>query len=792
MKQSRLFVVLIFLFLFIHSANAQNILGKEISLSNKSDYICGFSQLADIDTELKNTQLLHPEIIGNLKKPSKVTVDVGDTLEFYVVDFVSNSREKISAICRHKTEKTYVFVGLEEWSSERVVQQDVDNFHQAFEVNTPPQSVDPSKGIREIEETTFGPIPNKTGDGIVYILIHDIKDDYSQSNSTSFVAGYFSPTDQSNVAISNKKDIIYVDCNPANPSSSFVLSVVAHEFQHLIHYGLDGNEVAWVNEGASEYAEALCGYPLRNPSRYLRSPDRPLTTFQYQSSNALLDYAKVALWTYYLAEKFGNSLIGDIVRNKSNSIEGIRGALNQQGIQLSVEDIFSNFVIANYADNPAIGANSYFGYIKINLPTLPNISSTHNVYPVDEKENSLQTYSSAYYRFTAPDSTAILRFDATPSSEIRPQIYVKGDIDTVSEISLESDNTGGAYNLVEIGKSASEVIMIPTSLGLNSSFKYFVTSQIEDVSPPQIISGPNESLPTRNSVTIFWETDELATSIVEYGKFVDYASSVVDTEFVSFHQVSLNDLSANTTYHYRIGSVDNKGNGPVYSTDFTFTTSTIESKQVVTVRQTHSYGNEGRNLVRSSDGTLHLLYHDIVDNRRFVYHIKTEDNGETWTQPNRIDEANFYGGMPSVAIDSLNRLHVTWHAQQLEGLNYNIYYSRSEDFGTTWTNPIQVSKSFIDDDQLYAAIAVDPSNNPHIVWNTVVGTEGNMGDVYYNYSLDGGTSWQNDKMISASTDHRCFVPTIDFTSSGKAFVFYVDGNFDQSSRKAYISKGLYG
>jgi hypothetical protein len=786
MKRKHIFIGLFLTFLFINPANSQNILGKEITISDKSNYICGFSQLVDLETELKNTQLLHPEIFGNLKKSSKVTSDVGDTLEFYTSNFVTNSREKISAVCRLKSQKTYIFVGLEEWSSEKVVQQDVDNFHEAFEISTPSNSIDPNKGIREIEETTFGPPPNKGGNGYVYILIHDIKDDYGEGNSTSYVAGYFSPTDQSNIAISNKKDLIYVDCDPSNPSGSFVLSVVAHEFQHLIHYGLDGNEVAWVNEGASEYAEVLCGYSLRDPSRYLRSPDRPLTSFQYGTADALLDYSKVALWTYYLAEKFGNSLIGDIVRNTSNSIEGIQRALNQQGITLSVEQIFSNFVVANYADNPAIGDQSYFGYININMPTLPNISNTHNVYPVDQKENSLPSFTSAYYRFKAPDSTAILRFDATPASEILPQIFTKGDIDNVTEMALETDNSGGFYRLKEIGKTASEIIMIPTSLGTNSSYKYYVTSQINDVTPPQITSGPNESLPTGNSVTIFWETDELGTSIVEYGKSTDYTLSVVDTNLVSFHQVSLGNLSANTMYHYRIGSVDNKGNGPAYSIGFSFTTSTIESKVVVSVRQSHSYGYEGRNLVRSSTGSLHLLYHELVDNRRFVFHITTEDNGENWSQPVVIDNSNFYGGMPSVAIDSLNRLHVAWHAQKLDGSNYNIYYCRSEDLGISWTNPILVSKIFTTNDQLYAAIAVDQNNNPHIVWNTVVGTESNIGDVHYNFSQDGGTSWPNDKMISNSNDHRCFVPTIDFTSDGKAWVFYVDGDFDQNTRKAYF------
>ena len=758
----------------------------QVPVVDKSGYYSGTPYIELHHEEIiRNTSLLHPELPKQLNKSAGIQHEIGDTLDFFVVDFTTNSRNKISAVCRHKTDKTYIFVGLKEWSSEKVIQNDVDQFNDAFEVKTPAHSIDPNKGIREIVETTFGQPPNKTGDGYVYILIHDIIDDYSKGNSKSYVAGYFSRTDQTNSSYSNKKDIIYVDCDPGNPSGNSVLATVSHEFQHLIHYGLDPNEASWVNEGASEYSEELCGYGLRSPSRFLQHPERSLLTFSEYKGDILVEYAKVALWTHYLGEKFGNELIRAIVRNPLHSVAGVRDALTKTGISLSFEQIFENFVVANFANNPSLGENGYWGYSKISIASLSHVSGTYQVYPVDKKQFSLPRYASAYFRFTAPDSTAILYFNGTVTGDISAQIYKTGNDESVTTIEMGQNNRG-IYPLKEIGKSVSEIILIPTSLGNSNSYDYSVTTEIEDISPPQITSGPNESLPTGSSVTIFWETDEAATSLVEYGVTSNYDMQVNNTKPVTEHQIVLKNLQQNTTYYYRIGSVDAHGNGPTFSIDFSFTTNSITSQKVRTVKQTHSFGYQGRNLVRDSRGVLHLIYHEVDGSRRFVFHIQSADGGDNWSAPVQIDDTNYYGGMPSAAIDKLNRIHVAWHAKKTSGSDYSIYYCRSDDGGNSWSAPVTVSKTVTGKDQLYAAIAIDKQNNPHIVWNTVEYSDKNEGDIYHNFSLDGGDSWQTDKRISTSDEHLCFVPTIDFTSTGTAFVFYADGDFEQASRKVYF------
>ena len=51
-----------------------------------------------------------------------------------------------------------------------------------------------------------------------------------------------------------------VHVNSTNPGSAYMLGVMAHEFQHLIHYVADPDEDSWINEAMSELAMSVSGY----------------------------------------------------------------------------------------------------------------------------------------------------------------------------------------------------------------------------------------------------------------------------------------------------------------------------------------------------------------------------------------------------------------------------------------------------------------------------------------------------------------------------------------------------
>jgi hypothetical protein len=91
-----------------------------------------------------------------------------------------------------------------------------------------------------------------------------------------------------------------------------------------------------------------------------------------------------------------------------------------------------------------------------------------------------------------------------------------------------------------------------------------------DTNAPTILNIQAEDI-TPTSVGIVWVTDELATSIVQYGLTTSYSNAVTNSARVINHSMALTGLSPETLYHYRVRSVDAAGNMRT-SGDMTFTT----------------------------------------------------------------------------------------------------------------------------------------------------------------------------------------------------------------------------
>ena len=106
----------------------------------------------------------------------------------------------------------------------------------------------------------------------------------------------------------------------------------------------------------------------------------------------------------------------------------------------------------------------------------------------------------------------------------------------------------------------------------------FVSSSEAQTTAPVITSGPQAENIGTDEATIIWQTDEPANSIVEWGFTQSYGDLVSSAAFVTDHLVTLEGLLDNITYNYRVGSKDELGNGPTWSSNHTFLTGMIAGK----------------------------------------------------------------------------------------------------------------------------------------------------------------------------------------------------------------------
>ncbi|RZN42785.1 MAG: hypothetical protein EFT35_01725 [Methanophagales archaeon ANME-1-THS] len=101
-------------------------------------------------------------------------------------------------------------------------------------------------------------------------------------------------------------------------------------------------------------------------------------------------------------------------------------------------------------------------------------------------------------------------------------------------------------------------------------FTQNITIYVPDTSPPLITN--ISALPTKDSAVITWETDERSTSMVKYGTTPgNYTHVVVNMSYVTYHHISLANLTPNTTYWYVVNSTDPSSNS-AQSSERNFTT----------------------------------------------------------------------------------------------------------------------------------------------------------------------------------------------------------------------------
>jgi hypothetical protein len=240
--------------------------------------------------------------------------------------------------------------------------------------------------IYEKDTSTFGMYADRPGpldDYKVQILVFNIRDGlyYDPINAGWFTAGYF----WSFASEYNDANIFHMDTyqwwrrEGVKTESIYGLAPMpneyegtfAHEFQHLIHYDVDSDELSWVNEGCSTLAEWICGYgvPYSHIGDYFYYYwDISMVLWGTSSFTGLGSYGVDFLWTFYNYEHYGgDALIWNLVHDQANGIEGWTNALKSMHVWRSFDSIFHDWSIANYIDDTSFGWGRY-GYYGIDFP----------------------------------------------------------------------------------------------------------------------------------------------------------------------------------------------------------------------------------------------------------------------------------------------------------------------------------------------------------------------------------------------------------------------------------------
>jgi len=174
------------------------------------------------------------------------------------------------------------------------------------------------------------------------------------------------------------------------PARAFLMeSVVAHEFQHNIHRDWNPNDPSFMNEGCSDYAQMLCGYPdtvWGHVNYYLYTPDNSLTEWGDQGDiNILADYGAGLLWAVYLVDHYGGpAFLSHFVKAGIPGIAGVDAALAYFGYTETFDEVYHDWRIANliHSDQPGDGRYNYQSIDLGGPKAIPAFRHTINGVPV--------------------------------------------------------------------------------------------------------------------------------------------------------------------------------------------------------------------------------------------------------------------------------------------------------------------------------------------------------------------------------------------------------------------------
>lgn len=148
-------------------------------------------------------------------------------------------------------------------------------------------------------------------------------------------------------------------------------------------------------------------------------------------------------------------------------------------------------------------------------------------------------------------------------------------------------------------------------------------------------------------------------------------------------------------------------------------------------------------IVVGSTGEIYVLWTQANSGLAFA---SSPDGGQNWSTPKIIFVADGGDGLARwgrIAIDDSARIHVAFtytindSSARYGRIDANLlYYLRSEDQGTTWSEPILMTP---DPDFGEINVATCGDDVVHLVWNGRAGRTGR----YHRYSLDGGDTWSD-------------------------------------------------
>jgi hypothetical protein len=179
--------------------------------------------------------------------------------------------------------------------------------------------------------------------------------------------GYYTSNDEypeSVFPFSNQREVIYINTGAFPVGSAGYRKVLAHEFQHAVHWNADPSEDTWVNEGLAELSVTVAGYGAESIHWFLQARPTSLINWPLPPRDNTANYGAASLFMHYLSEHYGTrGSLGLLLAEPGDGIAGIDAYLQDLGYGVTFRDVFRDWAVANLLDQD----QGVYGYSDLNV-----------------------------------------------------------------------------------------------------------------------------------------------------------------------------------------------------------------------------------------------------------------------------------------------------------------------------------------------------------------------------------------------------------------------------------------
>jgi len=173
----------------------------------------------------------------------------------------------------------------------------------------------------------------------------------------------------------------------------------------------------------------------------------------------------------------------------------------------------------------------------------------------------------------------------------------------------------------------------------------------------------------------------------------------------------------------------------------------------------------------SGNKNVYVVWHDRSSGLVDIYFAKSNTDGTSFDNPVNLSGNNGESGQPVVSASESN-VYVSWHDTTTSTGNYDIFYKKSGNEGTTFGNPINLSNNpgnsmvpqMVTSDtecKLVRFNLICTGGDVYVVWQDDTPVES---DIFYSYSADRGDTFRSTPInltndLAASVDPNIALDT---------------------------------